>query len=56
MILAFQLEDSERITTLSQDGFPPGDQLTPEILALALAHERFGVRRLVAFRGDIVHE
>src|SRR5579871_1167854 len=49
MILVIVLKMLQRLLGFLEDVFAPSQQLEPEILALAFAHERFPVRRPVVF-------
>ena len=55
VIFAFLLQRGQRVAAFVEDRLPPGDELAAEIFPLSLAHERFVVRRLVAFNRDVVH-
>src|SRR6516225_10401130 len=50
VILAFLLQVLEGLFGLLEDVLPPIEQLQPEILPLALVHERLFVARLIAYR------
>jgi hypothetical protein len=49
MILVVVLEVLQRLLGLLEDILPPVEQLQPEVLALALVHERLTVRRPIDF-------
>src|SRR5271154_3307893 len=55
MILALLLQRGQGVAALGQDRFAPCDQFAAEIFPLSLVHERFVVRRPIAFNGDVLH-